>query len=54
VAAFKWVVNSDISGHTRLLVEKQCTAIQEAHARLLRLKAEEASGAKFQKNDSSR
>jgi uncharacterized protein (TIGR02284 family) len=50
VAAFKWVVNLDISGQTRLLVEKQCHAIQEAHAHLLRLKAEASAGAGFQRN----
>lgn len=51
VAAFEWVVNLDITGQTRLLVEKQCKSIKEARARLLRLKAEEATGATFQKND---
>ena len=51
MAGFQWVVNLDISGQTSLLVEKQCHAIQEAHARLLRLKMEEAAGAKFQGND---
>jgi len=29
VAAFKWVVSLDISGQTRLLVEKQCETIKE-------------------------
>ena len=52
VAAFAWVVKLDVSGQTRVLVEKQFKAVKETHARLLRLKAEEASGAKFQKNDS--
>jgi uncharacterized protein (TIGR02284 family) len=50
VAAFDWVVNLDISGQTRSLVEKQGKAIKQARARLLRLKAEEAAGAKFRKN----
>lgn len=50
-ASFAWVVNLDISGLTRLLVEKQCHAVREAHACLLRLKAEEAAGARFQNND---
>jgi uncharacterized protein (TIGR02284 family) len=50
-AAFEWVVNLDISGQTRSLVVKQSKIIKEAHARLLRLKAEEAAGARFQKND---
>jgi uncharacterized protein (TIGR02284 family) len=50
VAAFDWVVNLDISGQTRSLVEKQSKSIKEAHARLLRLKAEDTDGAKFQKN----
>jgi uncharacterized protein (TIGR02284 family) len=51
VAAFDWVVSLDVSGQTRALVEKQCKAIKGAHARLLRLKAEEAAGARFQAND---
>jgi len=51
VAAFAWVVNLDISGKTRSLVERQCKNIKQAQARLLRLKAEEATGARFQKND---
>jgi uncharacterized protein (TIGR02284 family) len=50
VAAFDWVVNLDISGQTRSLVEKQCKSIKEALARLQRLKTEKAAGAKFQKN----
>jgi uncharacterized protein (TIGR02284 family) len=54
VAAFDWVVNLDISGQTRSLVEKQGKSIKEAHARLLRLKAEDSAGAKFQKNDRQR
>jgi uncharacterized protein (TIGR02284 family) len=52
LAAFEWVVNLDISGPTRILVEKQCKAVKETHARLIGLKAEQAAGAKFQKNDS--
>jgi uncharacterized protein (TIGR02284 family) len=51
VAAFAWVVKLDVSGHTRSLVEKQYKAVKEAYARLLRLKAEEAAGTRFQKND---
>jgi uncharacterized protein (TIGR02284 family) len=51
VAAFQWAANLDISGPTRSLVEKQYKAIKEAHARLIRLKAEESAGAKFQKNE---
>jgi uncharacterized protein (TIGR02284 family) len=51
VAAFEWVVNLDISGPARVLVEKQCSAVKEAHARLVRLKTEHAAGAKFQEND---
>jgi uncharacterized protein (TIGR02284 family) len=50
VAAFDWVVNLDISGTTRSLVEKQRKSIKEARASLLRLKAEDSGGAKFQKN----
>ncbi len=51
VAAFDWAVNLDLSRSTRSLVERQGKAIKEAHARLLRLKAEHSGGAKFQKND---
>ncbi len=51
VAAFEWVVNLDISGQTRLLVERQSKTIKQAQARLLRIKAEESAGSKFQKND---
>jgi uncharacterized protein (TIGR02284 family) len=51
VAAVEWVVNLDISGPARVLVEKQCSAVKEAHARLVRLKTEQAAGAKFQTND---
>jgi uncharacterized protein (TIGR02284 family) len=54
VAAFDWVVNLDISGQTRSLVEKQGKSIKEAHARLLRLKAEDSDGARFQKSDHAR
>jgi uncharacterized protein (TIGR02284 family) len=54
VAAFAWVVKLDVSGQTRVLVEKQYKAVKETHARLLRLKAEEAAGTKLQKNDSKR
>ena len=43
MAAFERVVNLDVSGSTKLLVEKQCKAVKEAHARLLRLKAEAAA-----------
>jgi uncharacterized protein (TIGR02284 family) len=51
MSAFEWAINRDISGPTRLLVEKQCETIREAHAHLMRLKAEESAGAKFQRND---
>jgi uncharacterized protein (TIGR02284 family) len=51
VAAFQWVVNLDISGKTRSLVEKQSRSVRETHARLQRLNADAASGIKFQTND---
>jgi uncharacterized protein (TIGR02284 family) len=51
MAAFDWVVNLDITGQTRVLVEKQCKAIKETHAHLLRLKEDESEGSKFQKTD---
>jgi uncharacterized protein (TIGR02284 family) len=50
-AAFERVVNTDVSGQARSLVEKQWQQIQEAHKRLLRLKEEAAAGAEFQKNE---
>lgn len=50
-AAFERVVNTDISGHTRSLVDKQWQKIQEAHKHMQRLKAEGASGAEFPKNE---
>jgi len=40
----------DLTGLTKTLVEKQGHQVKEAHAHMLRLKAE-ASGAHFQKND---
>lgn len=49
-AEFERVVDSDIPGQTRSIVEKQWQKIKEAHARLLRLK-DETSGADFQKTD---
>lgn len=49
-ATFEKVVNMDISGHPKTLVEAQWKKIKEAHVRMLRLK-EEMSGARFQKND---
>ena len=50
VGAFALVANLDLTGATKTLVEKQQRQIQEAHAHMLRLKAE-ADGAHFQKND---
>jgi uncharacterized protein (TIGR02284 family) len=50
VGAFELVMNLDITGQTKSLVEKQGRQIKEAHAHMLRLKAE-TSGADFQKND---
>ncbi len=52
VGAFELVVNMDITGSTRVLVEKQARQIAEAHAHMLRLKAE-SSAVDFQDNDSS-
>jgi uncharacterized protein (TIGR02284 family) len=51
LAAFEWVVNLNISGPARVLVEKQTETVRQTHARLMRLKAEHQAGAKFQKND---
>jgi uncharacterized protein (TIGR02284 family) len=50
-AAFERVVNTNVSGQTRSLVEKQWHRIQEAHRRMLRLKDEAAAGVEFQKNE---
>lgn len=44
-AAFERVLNTDISGHSRTLVENQWRKIQEARRHMLRLKAEAATGA---------
>ena len=48
--AFDVALNSDITGQTRLLLEGQARQIKEAHAHMLRLKAE-TNGANFQKNE---
>ncbi len=50
VGAYEIVVNSDITGEARVLVEKQARQIGEAHAHMLRLKVE-TSTVDFQKND---
>jgi uncharacterized protein (TIGR02284 family) len=50
-AAFERVVNTDISGQSRSLIEKQYRQIEEAHKRMLRLKEEAADGAEFPKNE---
>ena len=42
VGAFELVKNTNITGPARLLVEKQDRQIKEAHAHMLRLKAETA------------
>ena len=51
VAAFEWVVNSDVTGKTRSLVERQWKSAKQAHARLRRLNADASAGIKFQAND---
>ena len=50
VGAFELVADLDITGQTKSLVEKQGRQIKEAHAHMLRLKAE-AGVADFQKNE---
>ena len=45
VAAFESVVNLDVSGQTKALIERQWNKIKEAHMHMLRLKGEQ-----FQKN----
>jgi uncharacterized protein (TIGR02284 family) len=49
-AAFERVVNMELSGRTKSLVEKQWRQIKEAHAHMLLLK-EEAAGSDFPKNE---
>jgi uncharacterized protein (TIGR02284 family) len=51
VASYSRVVDSDISGQTRVVVEKQYKQIQEALVRLRRLKAEIKDGTHFPKNE---
>jgi|SRR5947209_6750476 len=50
-AAFERVVNTDISGQSRSLVEKQWHRIEEAHKRLLRLKDEAEAGLEYPNNE---
>lgn len=50
-AAFERLVNTDISGQTRSLVEKQWRQIGEAHKQMLRLKKETAGGAEYPTNE---
>jgi uncharacterized protein (TIGR02284 family) len=51
-AAFERVVNLDISGATRALVEKQWLQVKQAHKFMLRLKEETAAdGGQYLKND---
>ena len=50
VGAYEIVVNSDMTGPARVLVEKQARQIGEAHAHMLRLKLETRT-ADFQKNE---
>jgi uncharacterized protein (TIGR02284 family) len=49
-AAFERVVNMELTGQTKSLVEKQWRQIKEAHAHMLLLK-EEAAGSDFPKNE---
>ena len=50
VGAYEMVVNSDLTGPARVLVEKHARQVGEAHAHMLRLKVE-TSAVVFQKND---
>jgi uncharacterized protein (TIGR02284 family) len=50
VGAYEMVVNSDITGPARVLVEKQARQVSEAHAHMLRLKVE-TGAVDFQKNE---
>ena len=50
VGAFELVANLDLTGPAKTLVDRQRRQVKEAHAHMLRLKAE-SSDAKFQKND---
>ena len=49
-AAYERFVNTDISGQTRTLVEKQWHAIVEAHRHLIKLKEEIATGSRYADN----
>jgi uncharacterized protein (TIGR02284 family) len=49
-AAFERVVDMELTGQTKSLVEKQWQKIKEAHTHVLRLK-EEAAGSDFPKNE---
>lgn len=49
-AAYERVVNTDISGQPRAVVEKQWHAIVEAHRHLLKLKKEIGEGTRFADN----
>jgi uncharacterized protein (TIGR02284 family) len=49
VGAYEMVVNSDVTGPARVLVEKQARQVGEAHAHMLRLKLE-TSAMDFQNN----
>lgn len=44
------VVNAGMTGEPLAIVEKQCGKINEAHARLVRLKSDIAAGAEFRRN----
>jgi len=50
-AAFERVVNTDISGESRTLIEGQWRKIQEAHSRMAGLKEQISSGTEYPKND---
>ncbi|HXE63717.1 MAG TPA: hypothetical protein VN519_09270 [Bryobacteraceae bacterium] len=50
-AAFERLVNTDISGESRTLVEGQWRKIQEAHSRMAGLKDQIAAGTGYPKND---
>jgi uncharacterized protein (TIGR02284 family) len=50
-AAYERIVNTDISGQSRSLVEKQWRKIEEAHKHMLRLKEESAAGVEYPTNE---
>ena len=54
VAAYQKVLDMDISGQTRALIDRQFRLVQEAHNHMLRLKASNATAAEHTRTETSR